>query len=271
VGGIDAARRGLRDALIDARQLLDGTRWRLARAARDEPPRRRVLILGVQRPEHRSLARRAHTELLRSRHDIHIHTTPAGAAGKFENLNRLLAEQATAQSESDWLLLIDDDVVLPRGFLDNLLLLAERFAFDLAQPAHRLRSHAAWAVTRRRADVLARSVLARQTRFVEIGPVTLFASSTFATLLPFPPLRMGWGLDLHWAALARTHNWRLGIIDAVALRHTAAPAASHYSREQAITEARQFLAQRPYLQASAAQQTLATYRPKDIHQPKVIP
>ncbi len=37
---------------------------------------------------------------------------------------------------------------------------------------------------------------------------------------------MGWGLDVHWAALAREHGWRCGIVDAVSIRHRAAPAAA---------------------------------------------
>jgi hypothetical protein len=100
----------------------------------------------------------------------------------------------------------------------------------------------------------------RETCFVEIGPVTAFARCTFSTLLPFPELRMGWGLDVHWAALAREHGWRCGVIDAVAIRHRAAPAASAYSREQALSEARAFLERRPYLSANEVQRTLATHR-----------
>jgi hypothetical protein len=255
VGGFDGIRRRLTDGLIDAREICSGARARLALAARREPPRQQISILGVQRPEYHVLARRAHAELMRSRHDVHIHTIPPGDGGKFENLNGLLAAYPPQREGSDWLLLIDDDIVLPRGFLDRLLLLAQRLTFDLAQPAHRLRSHAAWEVTRRRAGVLA-----RQTRFVEIGPVTLFAPSTFATLLPFPPLRMGWGLDLHWAAAAQAQGWRLGVVDAVAIGHAAAAPASAYSREQAIAEARAFLTGREFIKASEAQRTLATYR-----------
>jgi hypothetical protein len=255
VGGIDALHRELTDRLLDARQLLSGSRARLALAARREPPARRVLVLGVERPQHQAAARAAHKELLRSRHQVDLHTCPPGELGRFENLNRLLAAHPPAQHGYDWLLTIDDDVTLPRGFLDRMLLLAERLALDLAQPAHRLRSHAAWQVTRRRPGAAA-----RETRFVEIGPVTLFAPTTFATLLPFPPLRMGWGLDLHWAALARVHGWRLGVLDAVAIAHAAAPAASAYSRDEAEGEARAFLADRPYLSAHEAQVTLATHR-----------
>ncbi|HEY7960578.1 MAG TPA: glycosyltransferase [Solirubrobacteraceae bacterium] len=253
VGGLDGARRELRDRLTDARELLGGRRARLDRAVRAGPEGRRVLALGVQRAKHADSAAAIIAELARSRHRVQLRFCPPGELGKFENLNRLLAREQI--EECDWLLVVDDDVVLPHGFLDRLVFLAERFALDLAQPAHRARSHAAWQATRRQAGAVA-----HLTRFVEIGPVTAFARSTFSTLLPFPALRMGWGLDLHWAALAREHGWRCGVLDAVAIRHLAAPVASSYSQAAAIAEARAFLATRPYLSASEAHATLATYR-----------
>jgi hypothetical protein len=235
------------------RGILSGRRLRLGLAARHEPPLRKVLALGVERPQHRALAAAIRGELERSRHDVELHTCAPAGKGKFENLNRLLA--AHPATDHDWLLVIDDDVELPRGFLDRMLFLCERFALDLAQPAHLRNSHAAWQVTRRRAG----SVV-RETPFVEIGPVTAFARSTFSTLLPFPPLRMGWGLDLHWAALARARGWRCGVVDALAIGHRAAPAAGAYSREAAVAEARAFLAEHEYVSAREAQRTLATHR-----------
>jgi GT2 family glycosyltransferase len=253
VGGFDALRRGMRDAAHEGWEVASGRRLRLALCARRHPRRRRVLVLGVERPERRALAARAHAELLRSRHFVELYTCEPAGRGKFENLNLLLA--AHPAEGQDWLLVVDDDVALPRGFLDRLLFLCERFQLQLAQPAHRLNSHAAWRQTRRRP----RSVV-RETAFVEIGPVTAFAAATFSTLLPFPPLRMGWGLDMHWAALARSQGWRCGVIDAVTIRHRAAPAGEGYSRQQAIAEARAFLAERPYLSAAEAQRTLTTHR-----------
>ncbi len=253
VGGRDAVRRASEDHALDALELLSGRRLLLARAARRRPPRRRVLALGVERPERRELARAIRTELARSRHRVELHTRAPDGLGKFENLNLLLAEHDAG--EHDWLLVIDDDVELPRGFLDNFLFLCERFSLVLAQPAHRLDSHAAWAVTRRRP-----ASVARETRFVEIGPITAFARATFPLLLPFPELRMGWGLDLHWAALASEQRWRCGVIDAVAIAHRAAPAAADYPREAAIAEARAFLAGHSYLSAEQAARTLTTHR-----------
>jgi GT2 family glycosyltransferase len=253
VGGLDAKRREALDRTVDAWELLSGRRTRLALSARHAPTLRRVLALGVERPERLELAAAIRAELLRSRHDVELHTCQPGGRGKFENLNGLLA--AHPPTGYDWLLLVDDDVELPHGFLDRFLFLCERFSLMLAQPAHRLNSHAAWPVTRRRA----RSVV-RETSFVEIGPVTAFASPTFPVLLPFPQLRMGWGLDAHWAALAREHGWRCGVLDAVAIGHRAAPAAAGYGREDAIAEARSFLAERPYVRAREADRTLTTHR-----------
>ena len=253
VGGVDAVRRQLSDEAVNAWELLSGRRLRLALAALHAPPLRRVLVLGVERPQRRELAAAMRAELLSSRHDVELHTRPADGHGKFENLNLLLAS-AVADAH-DWLLVIDDDVELPRGFLDRFLFLCERFELTLAQPAHRLNSHAAWQVTRRRAGSVA-----RETRFVEIGPVTAFARRSFPVLLPFPQLRMGWGLDVHWAALAREHGWRCGVIDAVSIRHRVAPAAAGYARADAVAEARAFLAERPYVRAAEAQRTLTTHR-----------
>ena len=238
------------DAWLDARELLSGRRLRLARAARARPPRRRVLALGIERPGMVMDASRA--ELGRSRHDVRVVTAGPGALGKFQNLNALLAEHDPASA--DWLLVVDDDVLLPRGFLDRFLLVAEEAGLRIAQPAHRLHSHAAWPITRRRGGTRA-----RRTTFVEIGPVTAFHASTFSTLLPFPDLRMGWGLDAHWAAVAREHDWPIGIVDATPVGHTIAPVGGAYGREEALAEARAFLAGRPYVRRDEVR-TLAEHR-----------
>ena len=137
--------------------------------------------------------------------------------------------------------MLDDDVVLPRGFLDRFLLCAERAGLRIAQPAHRVHSHAGWPVTRRRPGGAV-----RLTRFVEIGPVTAFHRDVFAALLPFPDLQMGWGLDAHWGAVAREQGWRCGVVDATPVLHTV-PVASDYDRTPAVEEARAFLRDRPYV------------------------
>jgi GT2 family glycosyltransferase len=242
-GTVGGRRRHVRAAL-DA--LLDRG-WRRGPTA---GARRRVLVLGIERPGNHMAEVRA--ELERSQHDVTVVTGLPGARGKFENLNALLAGQDLERV--DWLLVTDDDVVLPAGFLDRFLALAERVGLRLAQPAHRLTSHAAWPVTRRRP-----ASLVRETQFVEIGPVTAFHRDTFGVLLPFPDLRMGWGLDVHWAALAREHGWPIGVVDATPILHTV-PSADTYPRDAAAEEARAFLAGRAYVPRDEADRTLRTHR-----------
>jgi hypothetical protein len=253
VWGIRATSRAvIADAACDAAAWATLIPWRLRQVARAAPPRR-VLALGVESAGEDNVLAAARSELARSHHDVQFAGTAAGSRGKFENLNDLLATHPAAGQ--DWLLVVDDDVVLPSGFLDVFLFLAERFDLALAQPAHRWRSHAAWRVTRRRPGVLA-----RETRFVEIGPVTALRATTFEALLPFPPLRFGWGLDLHWSALARENGWRQGIIDATPVRHGLRRIAASYDRGDAVAETHRFLAERPYTPATEAQRTLMAHR-----------
>jgi hypothetical protein len=136
-----------------------------------------------------------------------------------------------------------------------LLGLCERLSLGLAQPAQTLASHAAWTVTRRRAGALA-----RETDFVEIGPVTALHADVAADLTPFPELRYGWGLDLHWAALARNKGWRLGVLDALPVRHETAGVAAGYGHDAAIQEAGRFLASRPFVPSREAGRTLVVHR-----------
>jgi len=242
--------RGLRrpalrtlDAIADLEASRRGRR--IDRAARRSPPRRSVLVIGVERPGRLMDALRA--ELHRTRHRVEMHTTAMGDMGKFEHLNALLAEHPA--DGHDWLLVVDDDAVLAPRFLDRFLFCAEDAGLLLAQPAHRRHSHAAWPATRRLPGGAV-----RESRFVEIGPVTAFAAPAFGALLPFPDLRMGWGLDAHWGALAQQHGWRAGIVDATPILHTT-PVGGGYERAAAVAEAQAFLSTRPYVTRAEARWT----------------
>jgi GT2 family glycosyltransferase len=240
-------------AAKDARAALAAPRGRLAlrRAARTLP-RRQVHVVGVVRPEHLRTVARLRRELARSRHDVAFHlVAPKPGAGKWANVNAAL--QAAPVGDAHWLLIVDDDVVLPRGFLDRFLAAAEAFGLQLVQPAHAYASHAAWDVTRRHPGALA-----RRTRFVEIGPVTALSAVAARELLPLPDLRMGWGLDGAWSARAAHSGWPIGIVDATPIRHLR-PVASTYPRDAAIAEAAAFLADRPYVRRDEAV-TVAEYR-----------
>ncbi len=269
------AKRTAGELAYNAVDTLAGTRRRAARLARTTRAPLDILVIGVYRPG--SLFADALHPLHSDRHDVRIALGSTGEAdprmreqtvaerltgGKFENLNRVLegaaapaAPAAAPTARPDWVLVVDDDVRLPRAFVDRFVAVCEVFGLDLAQPAQTLRSHSAWKVTRRRP-----ASLARETRFVEIGPVTAFSRRAAAELLPFPELRYGWGLDLHWAAIASRRGWRLGVVDALPVRHESGLVAATYPREDAESEAARFLADRPYLPSARAGEVIAVHR-----------
>jgi len=116
------ARAAALDAALDARAALLGEGQRLDRAAL-RAPGRRVLALAVERTNVPNLLGPARRELHRSRHAVTVATRPAGGAGKFANLDALLAEHPP--DGYDWLLVLDDDVALPACFLDRFLVVCE--------------------------------------------------------------------------------------------------------------------------------------------------
>jgi hypothetical protein len=94
---------------------------------------------------------------------------------------------------------------------------------------------------------------------VEIGPLTALSAPVADVLLPFPPLRMGWGLDAHWGAVARERGWRLGVVDATPIRHSSRVTASAYDREDALAEMRAFLIKRAWIDRNTANSVLETH------------
>jgi hypothetical protein len=254
------------DRALDLRQAALGTGRALDRAVAAEPARR-VAAYAIYTPGGVAALADAVAELRGSRHDLTIALAATGArapglaelteldrmdGGKLANLNRLL--EALPAAGADWVLLLDDDVGLGRGFLDRLVLIAERFGLDLVQPALTHTSHTAWPVTRRRASLL------RETRFVEMGPALLLRGRVLEDLTPFPEEGMGWGICLHWAALAERRGWRLGVADAVPVRHDLRPPASVYDRGAARAAADELLAQREHIDWRAADAVVATER-----------
>ena len=173
------------------------------------------------------------------------------AGGKFANLNRI-AEDAEPLA-ADWILILDDDIGLDRHFLDRMLVVAERFRFALAQPALSRGSFGWWNVNRRRPG------LARETRFVEIGPAILMSRDAFKALTPFPEEGMGWGLCLHWAAVAEREGWHLGVVDAVPVRHETRRVAAAVDVEDSRAAAERLLAEREHVTYVEAETVLAKH------------
>jgi hypothetical protein len=152
-------------------------------------------------------------------------TVGTGAGSRFALLN-----EVAHGADAGWLVIADDDVAFvtpsaPR----TLLAVAAAQNFDISQPAQARGSYRSHLITRQR--ILAS---ARETTFVEIGPVVAFSPRARDLVLPFPDDGMGWGVELEWAAL-RERGLRLGILDCVALLHLT-PTAGAYGVEQALRD-----------------------------------
>jgi hypothetical protein len=143
-------------------------------------------------------------------------TVGAGAGSRLTLLNRLCA--SVAATAAGTLIMADDDVVFVRGGLGRLLCAVDRCGFGIAQPAHAPGSYRSHALTASRPFTLA-----RQTTFVEVGPLVVVGAAWRSRVLPLPEhFGMGWGLDVLWHDLGRD-GCRLGIVDAVTIRHLAPP------------------------------------------------
>jgi hypothetical protein len=157
--------------------------------------------------------------------DLAAWTVGSGPGTRFELLNRLLVRGGPA-----WALVVDDDVRFVRGDAAALVRFARQLPLDICQPAHALGSNVSHAFTR-----TAPLCAARITSFVEIGPVVAFSPAALRHVLPFPEAGMGWGTEAAWSELQFSAGLRLGIVDAVTIRHVGAVGAQ-YSSEEAFAQ-----------------------------------
>jgi len=196
---------------------------------------RRVLAVGIEVPGrtadiHNVLGRLKQT----SRHSVQISVVSmAEGLGKFANAERALS--IADINDYDWLLIVDDDIAFDSHMLDRLITLSEMAGLSISQPAHALSSFATYDVTLRRFDSFV-----RETHFVEIGPLTAFHRDVFSDVIPFPPSRWCYGIDLAWSELARKKGFKMGIVDAAPVRHLRAVASS-YNIDRARAEGETFI------------------------------
>jgi hypothetical protein len=174
-------------------------------------------------------------------------------APKFVLLNRLLC---TVDLERyAYVLVTDDDIALPGGFLDDYLELVARHGLALAQPA---RTHGSyidhWLVEQ------LDGLLARRTRFVEIGPLFSMRRDAARLLTPFSEASpMGWGYDLAWPVVMEEAGLALGIVDATPVAHDLRKPVALYDDRDAAIAMQAFLAAHPHLARHDAFQILESY------------
>jgi hypothetical protein len=175
------------------------------------------------------------------------------ATPKFSLVNRLL--QGKSISDYTFVLICDDDVTLPAGFLDDYLRLACRHNLALCQPARTHDSYVDHPFVGR-----LHGISARRTQFVEIGPLISIHRSAFPVLLPFDETSpMGWGYDLAWPCLVAAAGLRMGIVDATPVVHSLREPLTHYNRDLVERQMSAYLRTRPHLSREDAFVVLESY------------
>jgi hypothetical protein len=156
----------------------------------------------------------------------------------------------------DYFMICDDDVLLATGFVDNFVAEQQSLKFALAQPARTWRSITDHAIVRRRLFTRA-----RQTNFVEIGPVVSFRRDFLKVVYPFSlESPMGWGYDLTWPITARELNVPIGIIDRVPVDHSLRPPGALYNSGEHFDLMMSYLSRHPHVSWAEAARTVRTFR-----------
>lgn len=133
---------------------------------------------------------------------------------KFELLNKILS--TIKLDDYDLLIVADDDVYILDNFVDTYIALINKYELKLAQPARTRHSYFDHKICLQN-----KNVIARETNFVEIGPIFSVDKALFDLLLPFPSeCPMGYGLDYVWPVIVHKNDMKLGIVDATPVDHS---------------------------------------------------
>jgi hypothetical protein len=175
-------------------------------------------------------------------------TRGAGPGMRMELLNRLW--EHGARSEPRQVVVCDDDFEFTTGGIRELVLAAEYCDFGIAQAAHAGRSFVSHAFTRSQP-----LTVARLTSWVDVGPAFVVRHPWIERVLPFPTdYGMGWGLGLVWREL-RDEGCRLGIVDAIGVRHLK-PTSLEYDRRPEAARVERLLRERGLHKTADAQSCL---------------
>jgi hypothetical protein len=159
-------------------------------------------------------------------------------------INSLLQDQDLAAF--DYIVLVDDDITLPRGFIDDYIAMHRRLGFALSQPARTFNSYINFQITKR-----VPGLLGRQTQFVEGGPVVCISKELFGDLLPLDESAPNsYGADLTWPPIVQGRGFAMGVIDCVPVDHSLRSAATTYELQPTIEAMARYLSTRAHVRES---------------------
>ncbi len=165
---------------------------------------------------------RIHLHALDEVTDALAHLTRSSGPGARSRIHQDLIDAHPPTPGAD-LVLFDDDVVFTRSSASQFFGLVHQFGLDIAQPAHARMSNTSHGFNR-----MKRFTVARDTGFVETGPLVVFSPYAQERVFPIPDdIRMGYGLDIWWSLRREPDALRLGIVDATPIDHTGAVRADY--------------------------------------------
>lgn len=234
--------------------------------------RKRILIIGVVLADRKNHYNHISSILNNSKnHDVHQVWAVLKANTKFKPSNNIEHAyfddfiprsklinnmiKTYAVGSFDYIMITDDDIRLPADFLDQFLHTQNICDFSLAQPARTPNSITSHPITTQRMELIA-----RETRFVEIGPFVSIRSDAQELILPLDERSpMGWGLDYVWPYILKENNKKMGIIDNTPLAHTLRPVAKSYNSDKALEEMSEYLNLVGHVKETDAHVTLHTH------------
>lgn len=155
---------------------------------------------------------------------------------KFKLLNKILEDINVEQY--DYIIFSDDDIAIHDNFIDIYIDIIEYNSLRLAQPARASHSYNVHPIV-----LQDKNCIARETNFVEIGPIFSLHKSIYFNLIPFPSdAEMGFGLDFIWPVIAQKNNFKIGIIDIVPVDHSYRAQSKTYSSDINLQKMNVFLA-----------------------------
>jgi hypothetical protein len=172
---------------------------------------------------------------------------------KYAVLNELLTGENL--NNYQFVIICDDDILLPPRFIDDYLDLVVKYDFALAQPSRTHNSYIDHPFVQR-----FEGLKARRTCFVEIGPLISIRRDAFSFMLPFDESSfMGWGYDFVWPCLIEKAGLRMGIIDATPVDHSMRKPVKNYNYDTADRSMSEYLSRNRHLSKDEAFRILESY------------
>ena len=173
---------------------------------------------------------------------------------KFPLINQLLENRDL--HSYDYVLFSDDDMALCPRFIDHYIGWIHHLGFSISQPARTRYSH-----RDHKFCLQMRGIKARETRFVEIGPIFTFDRKAMRSLFPFNEKSpMGWGNDFVWPVVAEHQQLHMGIVDATPVDHSYRAQSRTYKSNHAFDSMKDYLNSEKNLAPELAKVNLKIYR-----------